>query len=296
MATLMYGYGAGAPPRSPRTSCARRHRPRPALRDDLRRLRRRAREPRGPPRRTPKTRTRRGRADRPEGLNEYGDERRRCTREKPLFDETTGRTTDCSSTSRAGTPTARGRGASPSTPSRTRPGRRRHDDENAPRGTPGWGLQPAIQTMDYRPLPGGYGFGLQLASWIEAKMAEDASANADRRLRAPRALACSRRRAASSSHSPAHGAPSPRADARYPAPGGYGFGWHAREMDRREDGWDEAAEGGAEGGAEGAAPALAGRRICDGFRLKRARSRSGKRRPDVARETNRRASSERASE
>lgn len=38
-----------------------------------------------------------------------------------------------------------------------------------------WGEPPMIGTMDYRVLPGGYGYGgSTLASWIESKMGENA--------------------------------------------------------------------------------------------------------------------------
>ena len=37
-----------------------------------------------------------------------------------------------------------------------------------------WGLPPDIQTMDYRPLPGGYGHGSStLAHWIQKHLDED---------------------------------------------------------------------------------------------------------------------------
>jgi len=39
-----------------------------------------------------------------------------------------------------------------------------------------WGPPPAVQTQDYRPLPGGYGHGSStLASWIETNLAKDAA-------------------------------------------------------------------------------------------------------------------------
>lgn len=42
---------------------------------------------------------------------------------------------------------------------------------------PHWGNPPAIQTMDHRPLPGGFGFGSStLAHWITGKLAEDQAA------------------------------------------------------------------------------------------------------------------------
>ena len=38
-----------------------------------------------------------------------------------------------------------------------------------------WGTPPAMQTRDYRPLPGGYGHGSSTeAKWIEANIARDA--------------------------------------------------------------------------------------------------------------------------
>ena len=41
-----------------------------------------------------------------------------------------------------------------------------------------WGSPPMMGTMDYRPLPGGYGHGSStLANWIEEKMKEDEKAN-----------------------------------------------------------------------------------------------------------------------
>jgi hypothetical protein len=41
-----------------------------------------------------------------------------------------------------------------------------------------WGPPPAIQTHDYRPLPGGYGQGSStLAHWIESNLAKDAAAS-----------------------------------------------------------------------------------------------------------------------
>lgn len=40
-----------------------------------------------------------------------------------------------------------------------------------------WGEPPSIQTADFRPLPGGYGYGsTTLSKWIAAKMAADAQA------------------------------------------------------------------------------------------------------------------------
>ena len=40
-----------------------------------------------------------------------------------------------------------------------------------------WGAKPGVQTMDYRPLPGGYGHGSStLAKWIESNMARDREA------------------------------------------------------------------------------------------------------------------------
>lgn len=40
-----------------------------------------------------------------------------------------------------------------------------------------WGQPPRIQTMDHRPLPGGYGFGSStLANWIEANLEKDRTA------------------------------------------------------------------------------------------------------------------------
>jgi len=40
-----------------------------------------------------------------------------------------------------------------------------------------WGTPPAIQTQDYRPLPGGYGHGSStLANWIEANLKKDQAA------------------------------------------------------------------------------------------------------------------------
>lgn len=42
-----------------------------------------------------------------------------------------------------------------------------------------WGRPPEIQTMDYRPLPGGYGFGSStLAAWIQQNLDRDAAAQA----------------------------------------------------------------------------------------------------------------------
>lgn len=39
-----------------------------------------------------------------------------------------------------------------------------------------WGEPPKIETRDYKPLPGGYGFGSStLANWIKENMAEDAA-------------------------------------------------------------------------------------------------------------------------
>ena len=186
----------------------------------------------------------------------------------PLFDETTGRTTDLLEYVARRHP--------------DRPWSRRvavdaledadddddddENDENAPppRFPSRWGPPPAIQTMDYRPLPGGYGFGSStLASWIEAKMAEDASANADgegaSEAAAPPPAARRRRRGGVVvADSPAHWAPEPAAQTRdyRELPGGYGFGsgtlarWIAEKMAE-----DEAAEGAPKGARRGAAPA-----------------------------------------
>jgi len=42
----------------------------------------------------------------------------------------------------------------------------------------GWGSPPMMQTMDYRPLPGGYGHGSStLANWIQEKMSAEKKEN-----------------------------------------------------------------------------------------------------------------------
>merc|ERR1719197_1199361 len=71
-----------------------------------------------------------------------------------------------------------------------------------------WGEEPMIQTMDYRPLPGGYGHGSStLSAWILEKMATE------------------REKTGSVSYPPAFGEP-PRMQTRdlRPLPFGYGMG------------------------------------------------------------------------
>ena len=204
-----------------------------------------------------------------EGLNEYGDAAGTMyAGGSPLFDETTGRTTDLLeyvARRHPDRPWSRRVAVDALEDADEDPARDPlidddddENDENAPppRFPPRWGPPPAIQTMDYRPLPGGYGFGSStLASWIEAKMAEDASANADGEgasEAAPPPRPDGGGGAASSSRFPAHWGPEPAAQTRdyRELPGGYGFGsgtlarWIAEKMAE-----DEAAEGGAEGGA-----------------------------------------------
>merc|ERR1719453_2600420 len=71
-----------------------------------------------------------------------------------------------------------------------------------------WGEQPMIQTMDYRPLPGGYGYGSStLSAWILEQMAKE------------------REKTGSVSYPPAFGEP-PRMQTRdlRSLPFGYGMG------------------------------------------------------------------------
>jgi len=71
-----------------------------------------------------------------------------------------------------------------------------------------WGEQPMMQTMDYRPLPGGYGHGSStLSAWILEQMAKE------------------REKTGRVSYPPAFGEP-PRMETRdlRPLPFGYGMG------------------------------------------------------------------------
>eukprot|EP00808_Paulinella_micropora_P012836 g58018.t1 len=94
-----------------------------------------------------------------------------------------------------------------------------------------WGSPPAIQTMDFRELPGGYGFGSStLANWISSNMEKDGSVN-------------TYATTTTASPYPAHWGSPPEIQTRdyRDLPGGYGMGsstlaaWIRANMDKDAD-------------------------------------------------------------